>query len=221
MKPVITVFLMSGMMFCPPQAGAVTAAGSSQTLTLETTLNNPTCTLSLSQTLGGGSGVNGSGTVAGSSVTYSMVQPSALKAAITTGGLVYILPSLKLQLTCDAVTGGVSAAGKMTFTGTASNCVGNANGYLFCGAGTTSQGVGYVFKPGKTTVVWTGGAPDEAVTSGNTIDVLPKGSAITSAAGSVVKDIDVGVGISAARAGFSVVKAGHLNTTVNFDFAWK
>ncbi|WP_225378468.1 hypothetical protein [Escherichia coli] len=219
MKPVITAFLMSAMMFCSPQSGAGTAAGSTQTLTLETTLNNPTCTLSLSPTLGGGG--NGSGVVAGSSVTYSMVRPSALKAAITTGGLVYQLPPLKLQLTCDAVTGGVSSAGKMTFTGTANNCDGNASNYLFCGAGTTSQGVGYVFKPGKTTVVLTGGAPDEAVTSGNVIDVLPKGSAITSAAGKVVKDIDVGVGISAAKADLSVVKAGHLNTTVNFDFAWK
>jgi len=220
MNAVTTACLISSLAFLTAEpVRAVTASGGTQTLALTTTLNNPTCTLSLAPTLG--TGGNGSGTVAGSAVTYSAISPAGLLSALGTGGRVYGLPPLKLQLTCDAVSAGVSLGGKVTFTGTAGNCVSNVNGYLFCGAGTTSEGAGFVFKPGKTTVVWTGGASDEAVLTGNTIDVLAAGSAITSS-GTVVKDIDVGVGISAARqAAATVVKAGHLATVVNFEFAWK
>ncbi|EAS6426705.1 hypothetical protein EAW94_21825 [Salmonella enterica] len=220
MKPVITAFLMSGMMFCIPQAEAVTIAGDTQTLTLETTLNNPTCTLSLSPTLG--TGGNGSGVVAGSSVTYSMAQPSALKAAFSGPDKVYELPPLRLQLTCDAITGGTSASGKVTFTSPGGNtCPGGASAFMFCdNTGTTTKGVGFVFNPGFNKVRWTVASQGQprVVGSGETIEVLGKGETISSA-GKVVKSIDVGVGIS--NGGAFNACAGHLAAQASFDFAWK
>lgn len=208
MKTVALVIMAGGLILMGGQAQAADALDS-KTLTLETTINNPSCTLSLAQ-------IQGGGTVTGTAVSYETVQWLPLVAALQGNG-VYGLPSLKLQVTCDATLGGVSSTGQVSFTGNAGNCINNPSTYLFCGTGTTAEGVGFVFKPGKGTVTW-GGVDDAPVETGDQTDALPQGSATVK--DTVVSAIDVGVGISAARSA-GEVKPGYLATTVGFDLTWK